>query len=78
MVSTIPYNCDTLSKAHELSFVHSDGTVRTGQFTFFDRFFLDPKYSPDDYVSVDKDDNDLLPHECNWVFKWDKICSDGN
>lgn len=73
MVSTIPYSCDILSEKHEMEMKLSNGTIIHGNFNFFDKFFLDPKYSPDDFISVDKEDSELKEFEDNWVYKWDKI-----
>lgn len=73
MVSTIPYNAEILSRPHRMKMRMTDGTWYEGDLKFYDRFFLDPAYSPDDYVSVDKEDDELKEWECNWVYKWNKI-----
>jgi len=68
----VPYHTELLSKPHKMK-MRKDGNWVTGNFTFMDRFFEDPSYNPDDYLSVDKPDSDLMSWEDNWIFKWAKI-----
>lgn len=76
--NNVPYHTELLSKTHKMKMKLSNGKFVEGNFRFMDRYFLDPEFNPDDLVSVDKSDDELLPHEDNWVVKWAKISDINN
>lgn len=75
--NTVPFSCSELSEKRsvmvKIPFV---GNIHVGNMSFFDLFLTYPKVSWDDVVWVDKPDDQLESHECNWAHKWVKMLNE--